>query len=113
LKAVLESYAEQLALNTILLVDKNNFIVNHFEKAESDFNILQDFVYVLISAYKNALAQNLAPDELKVPLKDLMLLLMPLTLNNNETFLIGSTSDPQTSFLPLKENISAAFEGVL
>jgi len=113
LKNVLESYLEQLALNTILLVDKNNFIVNHFEKAENDFIVLQDFIFILISAYKNALAQNLAPDELKVPLKDINLLLMPIILKTNETFVVASASDPQVSLLPLREDITTALEEVL
>jgi small GTP-binding protein len=111
IKNVLASYSDQL--NAILIVDKNNFIINHFERDENDLNILQDFIFILISAYKNALAQNLAPDELKVPLKELYLLLLPMTLNTNETFVIGSTTDPQISLLPLKENIRTSLEEIL
>jgi len=113
LKAVLILFSKQLRLNALLLLDKNSFIVNHVERDETDLQILQEFAFLLISAYKNAKAHGLASDELSLRLNDLTFLLLPIEVDKNEIFIVGSTSDPQVSFLSAKNNIGLALKQAL
>jgi len=94
LKEVLTLFSDHLLLKAIMLLDKNGFIVHHVERDETDLKILQDFAFLLISAYKHAKAHNLASDELRLRLNDLNFLLLPIEMNKNEIFIVGSTSDP-------------------
>lgn len=110
LKNVLTSFMDQLLLNAIVILDKNNFIVNHSEREENDLKILQDFVFNLISAFQNARKHEIPVDEIKLQIKDYLFLLLPISLNQNEIFVVGSTYDPQISFLPSLSNISSALQ---
>jgi GTPase SAR1 family protein len=110
LKNVLTSFMDQLLLNAIVILDKNNFIVNHSEREENDLKILQDFVFNLISAFQNARKHEIPVDEIKLQIKDYLFLLLPISLNQNEIFVVGSTYDPQISFLPSLTNISSALQ---
>jgi len=110
LKNVLTSFMDQLLLNAIVILDKNNFIVNHSEREENDLKILQDFVFNLISAFQNARKHEIPVDEIKLQIKDYLFLLLPISLNQNEVFVAGSTYDPQISFLPSLTNISSALQ---
>jgi len=113
LKQVLILFLKQLQLKALLLMDKNTFIVNHIEQDEADLPVLQEFAFLLISAYKTAKAHGLAADELTLRLNDLTFLLLPIEVEKNEIFIVGSTPDPKISFLSAKNNIGLALKQAL
>ncbi|MFX1293896.1 MAG: ADP-ribosylation factor-like protein [Promethearchaeota archaeon] len=110
LKSILEYFTNELLLNAIVILDKNSFIVNHFEKTSEDFKILQDFVYTLNSAYRNIKIHNLITDELKIVLQDNTFVFMPLLLNSNEIYIVGSSHDPDVSLVQTKANLITALQ---
>ncbi len=112
LKEVLHYFADELLLNSIVILDKNNFIVNHFEREPADFTIIQDFVYTLNSAYQNAKKYNLVVGELKLILKDLTFVFMPISLGDIDAYIIGSSHDPDISLEPIKANLSTELQKV-
>lgn len=110
LKEVLHYFSDELILNAIILLDQNNFIVNHFEQTPADFNILQDFVYTLNSAYKNAKTHGFASGELKLSLENITFVFLPLLLNTTEIIVAASSHDSEVSFTPQKEKLTSALK---
>ena len=113
LRSVLQFFVDELLLNAILVVDKNDFIINHFERKMDDFNLLQDFVYTLNAAYKNAKDHNLELEELRLVLKNITFLLMPVPVGADEVLVVASSHDPEVSLVLSKSDLSLMIDRVI
>jgi len=113
LKHVLQFFLDELLLNALIIIDKNNFIITHIEREEKDFVFLQDFVYTLIEAYNNVKEHKLEMDELKLMLKTQYFTLMPIFIGLDEIFIVASSIDPEISLLPAKPDFMLSIEKVI
>lgn len=111
--STIKQYADDLILNAVLVLDHNNFIINHFERTSKDLEIIQSFVYLLISSYNNAKTFNLQYNEVKLLLPDVSFTMVPITVNSLEAYLVGSSHDPDVSLVSMKEPLLPSLKAAI
>ena len=113
LSNTVQSIADELELNAMVILDKNYFIIHNFERTPINRKITHDFAYSLLYNYENAKTNKLDLDEVSLKLKTHRFVLLPIASDFGDFYVVGSSHTSDFSLISTKSRLLSVLKNFL